>query len=96
MQDFTDFGPMNIKTRLSQHSSKMMIMCGNEKMKNEKKSMPVSDPYLLHNSHIPCIYICHTGKLYSCTTNVNLTCLHFLSDPRFRVSILSPRIFWTA
>jgi len=33
---------MNIRTRLSQQSSRMISMCGNEKMKNEKKLMPVS------------------------------------------------------
>jgi len=42
--DFTCLGPMNIKTRLSQHTSKMITMFGNAKRKNEKKLMPVSAP----------------------------------------------------
>jgi len=44
LNKFTDFGPMNMTTRLSQHSSKMISMCGNAKMKNEKKFMSVSPP----------------------------------------------------
>jgi len=40
--EFTDLGPMNIKTRVSQATSNINSMCGNANRKNEKKLMPVS------------------------------------------------------